>query len=344
MPLIGMSRAQILLRLLPLVSMCSCTLVWKASDEDAGRRPIVDAGTPDAMRWADATPGCTAWILQSVPIHSIESMETMPIHPERSARFMVEMGLCPGDEVGEWGFEPTLENEYMYLTMTRWQKEGTWCDAAQIVQRPITITFPYAGTWILKSGALQEVVEVVETPGGTCGSSSDGCVRDCDCPYREVCLSADGLGGPFSKCGRPCEFDRECGGGARCLSTDDGLQHVCVDGVDECELPDLPCPDGFDCVEGSCEPTFVLNQFSRRDCSSDDDCDGPLRCVVPSGWCQLPNVCATGGDGGPPDCGPARGRCEIFCPTSSDGWCQGPHTCGRASIEGDNGVCEWVGE
>jgi len=152
-------------------------------------------------------------------------------------------------------------------------------------------------------------------------------VLDCDCPQGEKCLSSLGFGGtPFLGCDRPCEFNRDCNGDGSCVNIADGPSYVCQSDVDECPDVQDPCPEGFDCNVDTCEPDFVLNNTSRHNCTCDSECDSPLRCVF--------------------QFGEDLGRCDVVCPTMSDGWCQGPHTCNAAGSieENSTAVCAWVGD
>jgi hypothetical protein len=135
-----------------------------------------------------------------------------------------------------------------------------------------------------------------------------------------------GLGGSFLSCVRPCEHNRDCGDGA-CVDLADGHFRTCND-APECDDAN-PCPPGYGCNTGLCEPTFVLSQGTRHECTSDQDCSGGLRCVV-----------ATSGTG--------PNRCEVACRTAG-AWCQGAHVCGDAASDVSNlarsdSVCGFLGE
>ncbi|MBK9034214.1 MAG: hypothetical protein IPL61_23620 [Myxococcales bacterium] len=162
-------------------------------------------------------------------------------------------------------------------------------------------------------------------PCGTTGA----CAMDCDCDEAagERCLGGVGLGGGFTACARPCEVDRDCGGGATCASIPDGLWDTCSDLAPECSAT-VACPLGFACQAGTCAPTFVLGQGSRHPCGCDADCEPGLRCVAAT----------------PTD----AGRCEVACATGGP-WCQGAHVCGSASADlsglaTTDSVCGWLGE
>jgi hypothetical protein len=298
-----------------------------ACDAEGGRFP----GSPDAETGDAAAPrtdggddrSSCQWRNLAVPVVGIESLETRPIHPERSARFRIEVEECAGDEPGPWSTGFTLENEWVVIMATVW-RSGPDCAATVRASRDIVIRFPYPGIWKLQVplGSLFPEVEVLPPPAGECGEAEPGaCQRDCDCEPGALCFSGEDV----QRCARPCEVDRDCLGDGRC-GDDDGLDGVCRPALDEC-TPQRPCPDGFACEAGACQPTFVLDSQSRHSCECDADCEAPLRCVAhPNGeetWSQ----------------------CEVVCHTPSDGWCQGAHSCNpAASVEAWAGVCGWVGE
>jgi hypothetical protein len=252
----------------------------------------------------------------------VGSMESLPIHPERSARMLVTVPQCPGDlpATPQIGF--TLENEYVALTMMVWRHLPD-CAAPEAIQRPVTLKFPYPGSWkFMVADSTVRTVVVSAPPAGACNPGSGPCQRDCDCTSG-VCLSGYGFALEFTECAVPCELDRDCGGNGRCVTSADGLAFACQGAAPECTSP-TDCPAGFDCQSGTCEPTFQLDSSTRHDCTCDADCDPGLRCAFHEGI--------------------ATGRCEALCLTQSDGFCQGAHTCGPGSVEPERGVCGWVGE
>ncbi len=306
-----------LLAMAVVVTVAGCGSSTTPGSEDAGSGS--DAATAPSV---DASASCSSWRLVDVSIDSAYSMEALPIHPERSARILVNANHCPGDLPAPPVVAPTLENEFLAIAMRVWRAAAD-CQTPQIVARPLTVRFPYRGQWTILTANDPLVVDVVGAPDVRCDSAGP-CSLDCQCAAGEACLSSIGLGGPFSQCATPCEFSRECGGSGSCESFDDGLSFTCQPGS-ECAPPERPCPSGFTCSGGSCEPTFVLNNSTRRACTCDSDCDAALRCA----W----------------HFGASEGSCEAVCATTNDGWCQGPHTCGRGSVEpASDGVCAWVGD
>jgi hypothetical protein len=302
-----------LLALLPLALGCG--------DDDCCSSQI-DARDPDAVTTVDADPSCAQWRRVPVDITDVVSAEANAIHPERSARMLVTVEQCPGDLPAqpEYGF--TLENEYVALRMSVWRRLAD-CTAPTTTTRPVTIKFLYAGGWkFLLAGGGTRTITVVGAPNTQCITNTQQCDQDCDCTGADVCLSTYGFGGPFARCARPCELDRDCGGDGRCESPADELPFVCQPGT-ECASP-TDCPTGFGCTAGTCEPTFQLNGSSRHACTCDAECDPGLRCTFHEGA--------------------STGRCEALCLTETSAWCEGPHVCGAGSVEPIPGVCAWVGE
>ena len=62
--------------------------------------------------------------------------------------------------------------------------------------------------------------------GMACVPDGGDCLQNCDCLGRQVCLSAGGLGGPFTACAEPCEEDLDCCGDDR--GVDDALQGLAL--------------------------------------------------------------------------------------------------------------------
>lgn len=271
----------------------------------------------------DADPNCAAWRLENAPLLSARLMETLPVHPERSARIEIEVAQCPNDDLAPPVVASSLEGEEMLVQPRVW-RTGNDCDESVTVFRPVVVTFLYAAQWTITTESDPLVVDVQAAPAVACGASSGNCQLDCDCTGpREVCLSGSGFGGPYSACVQPCELDRDCLGTGRCrINVADIIEYVCELGP-ECDAV-RPCPDDFDCQANMCVPTFELSSATRHACTCDAECDAPLRCAFQAGATE--------------------GRCEIVCPTESDGWCQGPHTCGPGAVEPGDAVCSFVGE
>lgn len=118
-------------------------------------------------------------------------------------------------------------------------------------------------------------------PGGLCQSVASpdpiACATDRDCQSRETCFCgqcmvaycavASDCEAPrvcnFAqhRCDLPCDDDRDCATGERCLGS------VCR----------ARCLDGGDCQQGEvCEGNTCIGD----DCSTDDDCFGEERCLV----------------------------------------------------------------
>ncbi len=315
-----------------LTGLCLVLLLPACGDADSPGGAAIDAASSaiDASPSSfdaggpDASASCQAWRLVDVGLASAASLETLPIHPGRSARLMIGAFECPGDLPGPTRLSYTLENEFLIVTPTRW-RASTDCAEPVVALRPVTVRLPYPATWTVQTGGPPLVIEVETAPALACGETASGCALDCDCAQTEgeACLSAEGIAGPFAACAVPCAVDRDCRGAGFCGSAADGLPSVCQPGTPECDET-RPCPDDFDCQAGTCAPSFVLNNATRHRCACDADCDG-LRCVFQAGA--------------------AEGSCEAVCQSDADAWCQGPHACGPASVESENvGVCGWVGD
>ncbi len=285
---------------------------------DAGAAPVTDAAPA-----ADASAACGGWREVWPTLESAELLETRPVHSDRAARVRIEYDECPGDAPGEWTVGFTLENEFAVITPAVW-RAALDCEQPVTGSRIVTIEFLYPGSWKIVTASGTLTVPVGAPPDGACGSAPPGaCQRDCDCADGEVCLSGDGV----QRCAAPCEFSRDCAGDGRCGDAN-GLTSICRRALAECTA-DIPCPDGYACESGSCQPAFHLAQDTRHPCECDADCEAPLRCVAHF----------TGGD----DC--LYKQCEVICPSPSDAWCEGPHSCNPAAVvDYADGVCGWVGE
>jgi hypothetical protein len=301
----------------PLAIVVGCLL----GCGDGASRSRHDAAVEDGPA-IDADPSCGQWRREPVQVTDVSSLEAVPIHPERSARVLVTVQQCPGDLPATPELAFTLATESVQLTTRVWRHLPD-CAAPEPVQRPVTLKFPYPGSWkFVVADSTTRTIAVSAAPGGACNPGSGPCQRDCDCA-EGVCLSGTGFATEFTQCAVPCELDRDCGGDGTCVSAADGLAFACTGGAPECSSP-TDCPTGFACQSGTCEPTFTLNSTSRHDCTCDTDCDPGLRCAFHDGV--------------------ATGRCEALCLTQSDGFCQGAHTCGAGSVEPARSVCSWVGE
>lgn len=286
--------------------------------------PIDAADTPNP----DA--GMYTWRLEPRDATRIYHYEDdSPIAQGRSTRVAIEHGGLACDL---WAM-PTVEVEPADRTVTitpRAFVRTPTCTLTAAQTRIVTVPGLTAGSWTVLGGGASTATPITFTvgppPGRACGATP--CTLDCDCDVAagEKCLGAMGFGGPFLSCVRPCEHNRDCGDGA-CVDIADGHFRTCLDGA-ECDGT-TPCPPGYACTTGLCEPTFVLDQGTRHECASDQDCSGGLRCVV-----------ATTGTG--------PNRCEVACRTGG-GWCQGAHVCGDAADDLSNlarsdSVCGFLGE
>ena len=312
-------------------TLCALLLACQSDGRWPGGRPggrpgDADGGAapPDAaLDESDASTACGGWRQIQLGLVDAELLETRPVHSDRSARIRIEHEQCPGDDPGLWSVGFTLENEYVFITPTVW-RPGPDCARPTIASRVVTVGFLYPGSWKIGTASGTLTVPVAAPPDGACGSAPPGaCQRDCDCQDGDVCLSGDGV----QRCAAPCEYHRDCAGDGRCGDSN-GLTSVCRRSLDECN-DNLPCPSGFTCDAGSCQPAFHLAQDTRHPCDCDADCEAPLRCVAHFG----------GGEDN------WTRQCEMVCPSPTDAWCEGPHSCNpAASVEYGDGVCAWVGE
>lgn len=289
-------------------------------------------GDPDAC--ADCTPnpdaGMYTWRLEPRAATLLYRYEdTSPLAEGRSTRVAVEHGGLTCDLWAMPDVEIETADRTVTITPRAFARQPT-CTLTASQTRIVTLSGLTAGTWTVRGGGSSTATPLTLTvgpaPGRACGLSP--CTLDCDCDLAagERCLGAMGFGGPFLACARPCEHDRDCHDGS-CLDIADGHFRTCLDGA-ECDGT-RPCPPGYACTTGACAPTFVLNQSTRGECASDQDCSGGLRCVE-----------ATAAAG--------PNRCEVACRTGG-GWCQGAHVCGPAAADLANlarsdSVCGFLGE
>jgi hypothetical protein len=314
--------------LIPLALATACS-------GGGGDDPVIDAAI-DAASAIDATdatvdapPGaCAKWTLSPQPARTIELYdEPLPINGARTFRVAIRYDATSTDLTAM----PTITREPGTITIGVNSFGSDQPGGVTEMRRLIVPLLLPAGNGRIVARAPAPApaisVTVRPAPARPCGVVG-ACAMDCDCNQArgERCLSATGLVGGFTQCARPCEVDRDCGGRGRCESVDDGLSEVCST-QPECDVT-TPCPVGFGCQAGACQPTFVLNQASRGPCACDGDCASGLRCV--------------GGSLAAP------GRCQAVCPTGGP-WCQGPHFCGTANQDVSGlattvSVCGWIGE
>ncbi len=321
----------------PLGCALIAIVLATACSGGGGQTPVIDAasdaagasdgGAADAK--IDAPPGaCAKWTLAPRPARTIALHdESVAANSARTFRVAIQYEAPSTDLTAM----PTINREAGVVTIgVNTFSSDQPAGAAEVRRAIVPLKLP-AGTWqIVARGAAPAPaisVTVRPAPARPCGVVG-ACGMDCDCDEArgERCLSATGLAGAFTQCARPCEVDRDCGGRGRCESVDDGLSEICSM-QPECDVA-TPCPAGFVCQAGACQPTFVLNQASRGPCGCDDDCATGMRCVGASLA--------------------APGSCQAVCPTGGP-WCQGPHFCGTADQDASglattDSVCGWIGE
>ncbi len=96
--------------------------------------------------------------------------------------------------------------------------------------------------------------------------TESGCLLNSDCAQPgDVCV--------FEVCSPPCEADRDCDSGARCLETNDGRACVEID-VAICGSSN-DCPDGTRCLAGHCRSTC---ETGSDDCPDGQICNEDLVC------------------------------------------------------------------
>lgn len=293
----------------------------EAAQTDAA--PLADArsGTDGgALVVCEEDPAEQPWVAHDAPVMAAELLETTEVRVGRSARFAITALQCPGDLAGRWSYGFTLENEYVIIDALTWRSRPD-CTEPELVERVFPILFPYAGTWTVMADQ-SAAVEVVAADYPCIPDPGHQCAQDVECGGGQRCLS-DAAG--IQRCDRLCEFDRDCGGDGIC-GQDESLSGICISGTAECSA-DRPCPCGFACQDGSCQPEFQLSSQTRHACETDSDCTAPMRCVESQGEIGL------------------RRTCEIACPSHQDVWCSGPHSCDpAASVESQPGICGWVGD
>lgn len=300
---------------------------------------IADAPSHDAPPDVRAADGgeCVRWHLGDATELDIRSLEAAPVNTERTARVAIETDLNACDMRATPQVTYASESREVFIDMRVWHPEGIDCPpGGTVIERPVSLRLDEPGTWTVRGGAPggsgpSLEIDVGVPPPRSCDTSPGvPCGMDCDCPDG-VCLSGFGLGGPFTACARACELDRDCGGDSVCASPDDGLELTCRVGPTECGEARPPCPEGFSCMDGACEPTFRLGSDTRTPCECDADCTPPLRCIAAAD---------------PDD----EARCEMACPTGGP-WCAGPgaHFCGSkeqdlSGLAPDDSVCVFAGE
>jgi len=303
-------------------------------DMDGG---ATDAGDiPDAMSDDITFPidggQCPAWELAPVEITTLLTAESEGLHTGRSARFLATMqiGGCDRRAVPEIVID--ADSMTVDVTMRVWTPGPrlVCTEDLKVLSRPFVTTFPSPGEWTIEDteGGASIDVTVAGPPGGSCRSldSGEDCERDCDCPTGDRCLSGMGPSGSIQQCARPCELDLDCPEG-RCVSFVDGLDLVCEPALTQCDSGN-PCPEGYECDEGSCTPLTAPTSSTRVECTCNSDCEAP-------------HVCVIGSDG--------AGRCEVRCLTGSDEWCGPMYFCGgpdddAATLADSESVCVWIGE
>ena len=296
---------------------------------DAGGDGAIDpdGGVGDAAGH-DSVQACVAWSLTARAATAIAVHDDPgPYNSARTVRIAIEYQRGDGEQAAMPGITRgpgTITIEPRVFAPSG--PAGATGRARLIVPLVLSV-----GTWQVVAAAPSSValtLTVGGPPPRPCGTTG-ACAMDCDCDQAagERCLGGLGLGGGFTACARPCEVDRDCGGGAVCTSIPDGLFDTCSDITPECG-PTVACPAGFACQVGACAPTFVLGQGTRHPCTCDGECAPGLRCVTGA---------AT-----------EVGRCEVACATGGP-WCQGAHVCGPASADlsglaSTDSVCGWLGE
>jgi hypothetical protein len=150
-----------------------------------------------------------------------------------------------------------------------------------------------------------------------------GCVLNTDCAdSAQVCL--------FQTCSPPCEGDRDCDDGARCLVTEAGS--ACVVSTSAGCSETVECPLGSVCSGGACRNDCSGGCLADQQCGADGACHGssahdPSPSSGGSGGAT--GAPGMGGDGGAagsstpePVCEPGKKRCaELVIETCiADEW------------------------
>lgn len=283
----------------------------------------------DVAARVDAPGTCITHALRPMHIESITSLEALDVHAGRSFRVRAaytQSDTCHSRAMTDVEIDPATHT--VSLVVRDWVEEGLGCgELARPDARTITLQLE-SGDWTIRDASEGGTASLAITIGpgirAACVPDGGDCLQNCDCLGDEVCLSATGLGGPYTACAEPCEEDLDCSEGGSCTSFDDGFDLVCSAGGG-CGATGA-CPDGYACEGGSCTPTFRLAASTRVECTCDSECEEGLSCVT----------------------GATGSRCEARCPTAG-AWCSSMHFCGEerqdvAGLAVTDAVCVWAGE
>jgi len=325
-----------------LVDACGDNIKPHGLDDDGGVEPdgasvdgIIDGsgagdgGDVDATQAIDAAIDAAGacglspvtWRLEEKTVTGLAHGDRAPVNVSRSTRFLVTVKMQPScEEPAMLVFTPDALKPSGRITAFTFKAVGKTCpEPAVDVVRPIVVHLPTRDVWAISAGEHEVRVNVALSPAPACTDTPNPtCARDCQCATTrgEVCLGNEPGESPLTtRCVRPCEYDRDCGG-QQCLGeVAVGPDHVCAAGAAECGEGRPECPAGHACTAGVCTPEFVLGEETRHPCTCDAECAKGLRCVESATPGQVR-------------------RCEVVCPTSGP-WCGDKHACGAANKDSD---------
>ena len=287
----------------------------------------------DAMP-PDSDPACGGWTVVPAAGANLRLYDPSPVLLGRTVRvaFDVELGRCDEPAMTPVTIMIGTTEASIPVRLLR-QVSGTCTGTARTLTRVVDFQPSSSGSWVarLENSSAMVSFTVGAAPNPGCNVNRTPCQADCDCDESigERCIGVTVGPAATTTCARPCELDRDCAGSGRCTGDVPGGTPFACDTQTECDGSN-PCPTGFNCNAGACEPTFTLGTTTRHECACDRDCDPGLRCVRPY------------------DTGPYR--CQAMCPTDGP-WCAGPgaHACGDMSLDvsglaGTDAVCGFLGE
>ena len=302
-------------------------------DTDIPEPPDAPIDQPEDLTDAGDAATCAAWWLVPVRGSSLERADPAAVNTKRTFRVRMTGTLSGCAERALPEVTINEDTREVGIQLRAWLPQGMVCSTQPRVDgRWIPLRLPKTGTWTIHDlsvrGADTLTISVLDAPRECTDPHEGPCQMDCDCEWGEYCLGLiDGGGETTTGCAKACEIDMDCDG--TCTDVPGGIPYTCQDGVSHCSAEET-CPLHYNCTDGLCRATFVLNMSNRVPCSCDADCEPGLSCVLPDD--------------------PERPRlCERRCGSNSALWCGGGHFCAPAAqdvsgIAQVDSVCGWWGE